>query len=418
MIRGVGALMSVLMLFFLAHGYGVDMVGVYQSSLSFFIIISMICSLGFHRLVLRQFSTVAGHGVLNNPANCFLACLLVSSIMLFFVFIGLGAYIYLVGAGPIFTELSRYIFICLPLCIVSVCVAYIKARSHTELATFCESVVWQGIMLLLFIVAYLLDIPLSIATMTMIFLFAWLLAMFASLFATSVKTVNMATLYPHIRYLCRAGIAFLLIDLASVSQIPITVLLLAYLSDSKNVGLFAVVCQLFLVFQFIVGAINNIYAPRLASAYLNKDHVGLYNIACCNAAWMYLTMLPLLILLYVFADWWLLLFGAEFYSAGGLVNILLLGQLFNILLGPVDTILIMADKIFSAQCAAFVGIFTGLVFAVWLIPEHGALGAMVSLSIIVSVSKIIAFIAVKRYLGFYSVPDFRMLIKMISFLKK
>jgi O-antigen/teichoic acid export membrane protein len=109
--------------------------------------------------------------------------------------------------------------------------------------------------------------------------------------------------------------------------------------------------------------------------------------------------MPLVVLLVVAGEPILTLFGTEFGSAYELLMVLLLGQLINIITGPVGHLLTMTGHEQTLRNLLLLMLPLTLVLCLLLIPAYGALGAAWAIALPMIAENLICCWLVKKRLG-------------------
>ena len=117
------------------------------------------------------------------------------------------------------------------------------------------------------------------------------------------------------------------------------------------------------------------------------------------ARWLFYPSLILAILLIVFADRVLGLFGSEFVAARGEMTVLILGQLVNVGAGSVGYLMKMTGH--HNQCAYVFGFsaILNLLLNAILIPFWGIMGAAIATALSMAIWNIWLHQLVVKYLG-------------------
>jgi O-antigen/teichoic acid export membrane protein len=112
-----------------------------------------------------------------------------------------------------------------------------------------------------------------------------------------------------------------------------------------------------------------------------------------------LMSLPVVGLLMAFPGQTLGVFGAEFRVADNALRILLLGQLFNIVTGPIGSILIMTGRERWSLAYSLVATALAAVLSLVLIPRFGIIGAAWTSAITICFRNVCAFLIATRTIG-------------------
>lgn len=135
--------------------------------------------------------------------------------------------------------------------------------------------------------------------------------------------------------------------LGNIGQIVINrsdVLILGLMQNMESVGIYSAANRIAMLTIFVLGGINTIAAPMLASAYHSHSQEQFGKIVRMTMVWSGLGALPLFVIMMVMPERILSLFGAEFKNGATLLRILATGQFVNAITGPVGFTLLMTGR--------------------------------------------------------------------------
>lgn len=173
-------------------------------------------------------------------------------------------------------------------------------------------------------------------------------------------------------------------------------ILLGIYEDSSTVGMYSVVLKIATVVSFSLQAVDSILAPKLSNAF----HSG--NMKLFRSLIKFSTLLnagiaiAAILVIVIFREFILNIFGEEFQEAGIALLILCVGQLFNAIIGPVGSIFQMTgyQKVF--QNILIVSFLINLGLNLLLIKDYGINGVAIATAFSLIVSKIASAIYVKK----------------------
>lgn len=181
------------------------------------------------------------------------------------------------------------------------------------------------------------------------------------------------------------------------------VLMIGYFENEKAVGIYRIAFKIATLITFTQFAINSFVAPSISELNANKANgtfrrllrqVGIINF------WM---ATPPAIIIFLFPEFMLNLFGNEYASALNVLKILAVGQLLNALCGPVLYILNMTGKERDSQKIMLVVTIINMVLNALLIPVYGIEGAAWATSISMVAWNISAVYYVVKYYSVWPV---------------
>lgn len=151
--------------------------------------------------------------------------------------------------------------------------------------------------------------------------------------------------------------------------------------STAQIGQFRTAWQITSLIGLIVVTFDSVAGPRVAAAHRVGETQGIYRIWRQSVLVMVAMSAPLLVVTIFFPAWLLQFFGADFVPAAPALQVLALGQLVNIVTGPVGSILMMTGReVWSLRISA--GAFVILVvLGLTLIPSFGLIGAALTTSL-------------------------------------
>lgn len=153
------------------------------------------------------------------------------------------------------------------------------------------------------------------------------------------------------------------------------VLILGALASVEAVGLYGAAARIAAVNVFVLGAVNQLAAPMMARAFHGGRPAQVGAILRRAMLWSALGSLPLFLVMFLFPQALLGLFGPGFTEGADVLRVLAVGQFVNAATGPVGFALLMTgrERAFAATTAAVaVATVTGSLLA---IPAFGVVGA-------------------------------------------
>jgi len=180
-----------------------------------------------------------------------------------------------------------------------------------------------------------------------------------------------------------------------------TIMIGIYLNEA-DVGIYNVAVRVSGLVAFGLAAISSISAPKFSETYNNGDHLGFKKVVHESSRLIFLSTLPIIIILLFFNQYILLFFGDEFIAATGVLYILLLGQLSNTFSGSLAFILQMTgnEKIFRNVLT--LGLIINVVLNIILIPRSGIIGAGIASASSLVVWNILSLVIIKKKFGFWT----------------
>lgn len=159
--------------------------------------------------------------------------------------------------------------------------------------------------------------------------------------------------------------------------------------------------------SFILMAVNNVSAPRFAVMYKEGKMKELKQYARNATRMMTLAALPITVVLWIFPEFILSLFGADFEDGAWLLRILATGQFISVISGSVGYLLNMTGHEKDMRNVMVINAVLSVVLALILNPWLGAVGSALATAIAVACTNLMAVGYVKKRLGFSTISLFR-----------
>ncbi|SDZ24973.1 Membrane protein involved in the export of O-antigen and teichoic acid [Micromonospora pattaloongensis] len=166
-------------------------------------------------------------------------------------------------------------------------------------------------------------------------------------------------------------------SLSSTGLIWIDTLLLgAFATD--DIGVYNVATRLVTIAIFVLAPINAAFGPYLASLYHRGAMDDVRRIYGAATGWVVRLSLPAFVVLLVFPEHLLRLFGGDFATGAAVTVILAVGQLVNAATGPCGTLLNMSGRVVVNMADNLAALVLNVLLNLWLIPAYGLIGAAVA----------------------------------------
>lgn len=197
---------------------------------------------------------------------------------------------------------------------------------------------------------------------------------------------------------------FFSLNLLRYIQNRLITVVAGFFLSSSELGLLAVAQQSGRLIDFISMVINAIFPSRFASLYYENKLKELEKLARKSSLISIVFSFPVLFSCMVFPQWVLGLFGNDFPEAAILLQIIAVGGLVNLATGSIAAVLNMTGYEKISRNIGLVNAVIGLFLYFTLIPWLGALGAALSLSIVLILQNLAALYFVWTKLGVWVLP--------------
>ncbi len=186
----------------------------------------------------------------------------------------------------------------------------------------------------------------------------------------------------------------------------VDILMLGNFNSQTDVGIYTIALKLAGLTTLILFAVNTILGPKISELYHNKKMDSLVKIVQTAAKITFILSIPILLIILLFPEFLLQLFGDEFNTITGkhTLIILAIGQMINVFFGAVIYILDMTGKQITSRNILFFTAIINIALNYYLIPIYGIKGAAIATSVSIFCWTVLGAVYVKKYFGFYAFP--------------
>lgn len=174
----------------------------------------------------------------------------------------------------------------------------------------------------------------------------------------------------------------------------VATIVLGIYGSPVDVAMFNAANKLAWAISFVLLSVNSIAAPKFAALYKSGSPGELQRTAVQTTRLMMLVALPLMALCFVLPELFLGIFGNEFIAAAVALQILIFGQMINVMTGSVGQILTMTGHEKDLRNVITSGALLNTVLAVVLVQQYGLNGVAWSVAVSVSYTSIAATVLV------------------------
>lgn len=236
-----------------------------------------------------------------------------------------------------------------------------------------------------------------------------LILLFGQIVVRSVKQKKLGEAGPACRVVYQQGLFSVLPDFVLIAMTAYAVqwgalLILGAYGSDQQVGIYSTAHRLAFIVNFILMVFNSVLAPKFAAMYAAGRHAELNGLVKKSTLYMTIFSLPVSLLLFIFADFWLSFFGDEFVMAAPILMILVVAQFVNVATGSVGFLLNMTGH---QRHMRNIVLMTGAItvgLSLYLIPLFGIWGALISNATALVLQNLVAAWYVKRLIGIRTIP--------------
>lgn len=175
-------------------------------------------------------------------------------------------------------------------------------------------------------------------------------------------------------------------------------ILLGYYMSIDKVGMYAAAFQTAAIISIIIQSVESTTAPHLSESIEGQDKKKLEDTYALSLRWMLNIALPIFSVFIIFSEEILGLFGDSFKEAYLCFTVLTIGQIVNIATGSANYMLLLSGRPKTIMINSIAFGTTQVVLNLFLIPNHGIVGAALAMLISVSLINIVRLIEVYIFL--------------------
>ncbi len=199
--------------------------------------------------------------------------------------------------------------------------------------------------------------------------FAYLKRLFPELTQTGIRALEETKAFFHYSW------PLVFVQFMAVLLMWTDTIMLGIFRLSAEVGIFGAAQRTALLCSLVVTAFHSIFTPVIADLFQKKDTSAVHHLLKSVSRWSFSITLPFGIILLVFPEFFLRLFGAEFSQGKYALIILTAGWIVHSLLGLSSSILTMSGRSRLHLLNTSLFFMTNIGLNLWLIPLFGMTGA-------------------------------------------
>jgi O-antigen/teichoic acid export membrane protein len=195
-------------------------------------------------------------------------------------------------------------------------------------------------------------------------------------------------------------------SLTSIIQILMQrfdIVLVGALSGAVNAAVYAAATRFIVVGQLGINALTLAAQPQFAEKITTDRHRAANELYQITTAWLVVVTWPIYLVLVVFAEPVLRVFGHGYSSGDTVIILIAASMLLSTGLGMVDTVLAMAGHTSWNLANALLALGANIALDFWLIPSHGIVGAAIGWATAIVVRNVAAALQVAIAMRFQPV---------------
>ena len=180
----------------------------------------------------------------------------------------------------------------------------------------------------------------------------------------------------------------------------VDILMLNNYHSSDAAGVYSIYIRLLLVITIVVNSANSLLAPQLSKLFHSNRHDDLKQYAKRSTLMVFALCSVPAIILFLFDENILRLFGEEFQSETIALHLLILGIMINAFFGATGFFLNMTNHEKEFFVIMFLAAFVNIIFNILLIPSYKAIGAALSSLLTICFWNIASTLLIKKKCGY------------------
>lgn len=184
-------------------------------------------------------------------------------------------------------------------------------------------------------------------------------------------------------------------------------LMLGWIVDADAVGLYSAANRGAGVLGFVVMAATSTFAPLFAAHKASEDRAALQSAVSQSCRWTCVLILPAGVMLILFSQPFLRMFGEAFLDAATAMHLLAAGYMLTAVFGPIAMLLIMTGHEKATGIAIAVTAGLNVLLNVGLIPTYGIAGAAFATSLSALAWNVSLYWLAAKRLGVHCLPRSR-----------
>jgi O-antigen/teichoic acid export membrane protein len=404
-LRGGGAVASFLLVWLIARMHGASTVGMFQVALLTVTMLANVAVLGLDRLIVRETSIAFSEGHPGRSATLFaqarVRLVLAGFITILFVLVVARTLADQVLNEPlVFWHIIILAPLPLGLAMVKLASGVLRAAGRVVVSQVLDGIGYTGIAATILGVAWLFGMGGDPVFPAVAYLAGVLVVSLSGLWLTSQQFRRVPREPAHLPV--KPGIRIAAFSMLVAFGGWIGPVLLTATMGVAEAGIYRVAFQFCLFFTLVSSSFALMIGPHIATAAARGDKTGVLAAILSASRLGTVVSLPLLLVLLLFAEFALALFGEEFVEGAWALRILALGQFINVAFGPVGASLTMSGREKAVLWIELVVVVCSTGLTVLLLPLFGMEGLAVAILIAAVLRNGLSLFVLRRQLAGFS----------------
>ncbi len=401
--------------FLLARVLGAEEFGIYSLALSAAAIVSTISLIGMDDAVLRNIAVHASQkdeeslwGALQLTFVFTISMSIILGIVLFYFADSIAKIIF---SEPLLASMLRLVALIVPILTLSEMLVFAtRGFKRMDYGVIARDFIQLPIRIVLLVILALLNLNAFTAMIT--FGVADLTASIALVFFLNKKFPLKRPLKAakrDVRGLLNFSLPFWFSDILNTVRNNIQVMMLGSLSTISSAGIFTIVSRVNLLSIITYRSVQTSIRPIIAELQSKNRWNDVGHLYQTSTRWALLVNIPMTLIMILFSEQILLIFGESFKEGGLALAILAVSEFIKVLTGMSGTIIDMSGLNRLKMVNTTIQVVLAVGLNVYLIPRWGLLGAAVAVFISIAIMNVIRMVQV--YVIYKLLPFNRLLLK-------
>jgi len=286
----------------------------------------------------------------------------------------------------------------------------LKAIREPVVAAYVQSAsIYIIAIILLFTSYHILNYKITSTLLTTIYGVATILSAFVALvlwskFKPNIKFNEMSKKSSEsLRQIIKESTPLLLVSALSMLMSWIdTIVLTAYVSY-EDIGVYSIAVKVSLLISLVLFAVNSVSTPIISEFYNSNKYKELEFFVKKITGMLIVAVIPMAIILNQFSHEIMSIFGTEFEYGNEVLIVLVVGQVINVICGPVGYLLIMTNNQIKYRNNVIISSIANLLLNLWLIPIYGIMGAAIATTLSLVLLNFLSLYMVHAAFGFWTI---------------
>lgn len=185
--------------------------------------------------------------------------------------------------------------------------------------------------------------------------------------------------------------------------LQVDTLMLGLLGTTEDVGYYGVALKVSLFSAKIITAFGLVFTPVIADLWNRGKNKELHQLYITVTRWIFALSFPLFLIMVLFSDSVMRIFGTSFTAGGGALVFLAVGQLMNAATGTAGVMVLMSGRSKLELFNVFTTLAIDTLLCYVLIPRYGVVGAAIAnmtALVVVNVMRVIEIQTIMKMLAY------------------